>query len=57
MAASIALPALVLRDAIVHNSVAWPALLVTSASLIATAVTCWLAALRLFTREALLVRS
>jgi sodium transport system permease protein len=48
---------LVLRDAIVHNSVAWPALGVTSASLIATGLICWYAALRLFTREALLVRS
>jgi sodium transport system permease protein len=48
---------LVLRDAIVHSSVAWPALGVTSASLIATGLICWFAALRLFTREALLVRS
>jgi sodium transport system permease protein len=48
---------LVLRDAIVHNSVAWPALGVTSASLIAVALICWFAALRLFTREALLIRS
>jgi sodium transport system permease protein len=48
---------LVLRDAIVHNSVAWPALGVTSASLVATGLICWYAALRLFTREALLVRS
>jgi sodium transport system permease protein len=48
---------LVLRDAIVHNSVAWPALAVTTASLIATGLICWFAALRLFTREALLVRS
>ena len=48
---------LVLRDAIVHNTVAWPALGVTSASLVVAGVTCWLAALRLFTREALLVRS
>ena len=48
---------LVLRDAIVHNSVAWPALGVTSASLVATGLICWFAALRLFTREALLVKS
>jgi len=48
---------LVLRDAIVHNTVAWPALGVTSASLVVAGVVCWFAALRLFTREALLVRS
>jgi sodium transport system permease protein len=48
---------LVLRDAIVHNSVAWPALGVTTASLIATGATCWFAALRLFTRETLLIKS
>jgi sodium transport system permease protein len=48
---------LVLRDAIVHNTVAWPALGVTSASLVVAGALCWLAALRLFTREALLVRS
>ena len=48
---------LVLRDAIVHNSVAWPALAVTTSSLVATGLLCWFAALRLFTREALLVRS
>jgi sodium transport system permease protein len=48
---------LVLRDAIVHNSVAWPALGVTSASLVATGLICWFVALRLFTRETLLVRS
>ncbi len=48
---------LVLRDAIVHNAVAWPALGVTSASLIATGALSWYAALRLFTREALLVKS
>jgi sodium transport system permease protein len=48
---------LVLRDAIVHSAVAWPALLVTSASLVATGGICWFAALRLFTRETLLVRS
>jgi len=48
---------LVLRDAIVQNSVAWPALGVTTASLVATALTCWYATLRLFTRETLLIRS
>jgi sodium transport system permease protein len=48
---------LVLRDAIVHNSVAWPALAVTSASLVATGLLSWFAALRLFTREALLTKS
>jgi sodium transport system permease protein len=48
---------LVLRDAIVHNSVAWPALGVTTASLVATGALSWYAALRLFTREALLVKS
>jgi sodium transport system permease protein len=48
---------LVLRDAIVHSSVAWPALAITTASLIATGALSWYAALRLFTREALLVKS
>jgi len=48
---------LVLRDAIVHNSVAWTSLAVTSLSLILTGALCFYAALRLFTREALLVRS
>jgi len=48
---------LVLKDAIVHNSVAWPALGVTTASLVATGALSWYAALRLFTREALLVKS
>ena len=48
---------LVLRDAIVHNAVEWPTLAVTSISLIATGALAWLAALRLFTREALLTRS
>lgn len=48
---------LVLRDAIVHSSVAWPALGVTTASLVATGALSWYAALRLFTREALLVKS
>jgi len=48
---------LVLRDAIVHDTVAWGALAVTSLSLLVTGVLCFYAALRLFTREALLVRS
>jgi sodium transport system permease protein len=48
---------LVLRDAIVHNAVEWPTLAVTSISLIATGALAWYAALRLFTREALLTRS
>ena len=48
---------LVLRDAIVHASVAWAALAVTSLSLVATGALCFYAALKLFTREALLVRS
>jgi sodium transport system permease protein len=48
---------LVLRDAIVHNTVAWPALAVTSLSLLATGGLAWFVALRLFTREALLTRS
>jgi sodium transport system permease protein len=48
---------LVLRDVIVHDSVAWPALAVTTASLLATGALSWFAAFRLFTREALLTRS
>jgi sodium transport system permease protein len=48
---------LVLRDAIIHNSVAWPALGITTASLVATGLICWFATLRLFTRETLLIRS
>jgi sodium transport system permease protein len=48
---------LVMRDAIVHNSVDVAALVVTTISLVATGVLSWLAALRLFTREALLTRS
>lgn len=48
---------LVLRDAIVHNTIDWPALIVTTASLAATGAIAWLIALRLFTREALLTRS
>ena len=48
---------LVLRDAIVHGTLAWASLGVTSLSLILTGVLCFYAALKLFTREALLVRS
>src|SRR5207248_8970560 len=48
---------LVMRDAIVHDSVDVAALVVTTFSLVATGVLSWLAALRLFTREALLTRS
>ena len=48
---------LVLRDAIVHDAVAWPALAVTSLSLLATGGLAWFMALRLFTREALLTRT
>lgn len=48
---------LVLRDAIVHNTVEWPTLAVTSLSLLGTGALSWFAALRLFTREALLTRS
>ncbi|HKW72370.1 MAG TPA: ABC transporter permease subunit, partial [Candidatus Dormibacteraeota bacterium] len=48
---------LVLRDAIVHNALAWGPLIVTSISLVVTGALCFYAALRLFTREALLVRS
>ena len=48
---------LVLRDAIVHDTVALSSLAVTSASLLVTGGLCFYAALRLFTREALLVRS
>ncbi len=47
---------LVLRDAIVHNSVSWAPLSVTSLSLLATGALSWFAALRLFTREALLTK-
>jgi sodium transport system permease protein len=47
---------LVLRDAIVHNSVSWLALAVTAFSLLATGAVSWFAALRLFTREALLTK-
>ena len=48
---------LVLRDAIVHDTVSFAALGVTSVSLIATGVFCWVAARWLFTREALLIKS
>ena len=48
---------LVLRDAIVHDAVDWATLTVTSVSLLALGAASWLAALRLFTREALLTRS
>jgi sodium transport system permease protein len=48
---------LVLRDAIVHNSVVWPTLIVTTISLAALGGLSWFATLRLFTREALLTRS
>jgi len=48
---------LVLRDAIVHNAVEWPNLAVTTISLVGTGALSWYAALRLFTREALLTRS
>ena len=48
---------LVLRDAIVRDTVAWPSLIVTTVSLAALGGLSWLATLRLFTREALLTRS
>jgi len=48
---------LILRDAIVHDTVSWAALAVTTISLAGTGALCFYAALRLFTREALLVRS
>jgi sodium transport system permease protein len=48
---------LVLRDAIVHNTVEWTTLSVTTVSLVSTGALSWLAALKLFTREALLTRS
>ncbi len=48
---------LVLRDVIVHGAVSWATLFVTSLSLIVTGALCFYAALKLFTREALLVRS
>jgi sodium transport system permease protein len=48
---------LVLRDAIVHNTVDWATLAVSTFSLLATGLIAWFAVLRLFTREALLTRS
>jgi sodium transport system permease protein len=48
---------LVLRDAIVHGTVDWLSLGATSLSLVVTGALCFFLALRLFTREALLVRS
>jgi sodium transport system permease protein len=48
---------LVLRDAIVHDTVSWGPLIVTTASLVATGAICWIAARWLFTREALLIKS
>jgi sodium transport system permease protein len=48
---------LVLRDAIVHNSVSLSAIAVTTASLLATGALSWLVAFRLFTRESLLTKS
>ncbi|HEV2414165.1 MAG TPA: ABC transporter permease subunit [Candidatus Dormibacteraeota bacterium] len=48
---------LVLRDAIVHGTIAWLPLVITSVSLVATGAVCFYLALKLFTREALLVRS
>jgi sodium transport system permease protein len=48
---------LVLRDAIVHDTVAWTALAVTTVSLLATGALSWFAALRLFTRESLLTKT
>lgn len=48
---------LVLRDAIVQSTVSGAALAITSVSLAVTGALCFFAALRLFTREALLVRS
>jgi sodium transport system permease protein len=47
---------LVLRDAIVHDSVNWTAIAMTTASLVATGALSWFVALRLFTREALLTK-
>ena len=48
---------LVLRDAIVHDTVDWASLAVTSISLAALGAASWYATLHLFTREALLTRS
>ena len=48
---------LVLRDAIVHNSIDWAAVGVSTFSLLATGLIAWFVVLRLFSREALLTRS
>jgi sodium transport system permease protein len=48
---------LVLRDAIVHDAISGSSLAVTSLSLVVTGGLSWYAALRLFTREALLIKS
>jgi sodium transport system permease protein len=48
---------LVLRDAIVHDTVTLSSLGVTSFSLAVTGAVSWFAALRLFAREALLIKS
>ena len=48
---------LVLRDAIVHDSISWAYISVTTASLVATGALSWFVALRLFTRESLLTKS
>jgi sodium transport system permease protein len=48
---------LVLRDAIVHDTVSWGPLTVTTVSLVTTGAICWIAARSLFTREALLIKS
>jgi sodium transport system permease protein len=48
---------LVLRDAIVHDTINWTTLTVTTVSLVAMGLLAWVAAFRLFTREALLTRS
>lgn len=48
---------LVLRDAIVHGTFDWLSMLVTTLSLVATGAICFYGALKLFTREALLIRS
>ena len=48
---------LVLRDAIVQGTLAWGSLAVTTISLLATGALCFFAALKLFSREALLIRS
>ena len=48
---------LVLRDAIVHGTAEWLTLAATSLSLALTGALCFFVALKLFTREALLIRS